>query len=320
MIFSAQERLQHMVAETQRKQATSDRMGTVHEVKQDKGEQKIRVEIGVDPQGKPLIGPWMNTTDKRGATREQHQYKKGQNVRISGDDYRGATVTAWSEGDSFPQPDNAKDHGYGDSYQAGKFHQGKWMPEDKDEQQGQAGGTAGGGGGQPGAGGGQQQEEKNHRYETWIAKEDNKPPKHSGVSKSSEQGGSSGGGQQSQQGQQKDQKQGEKKEPEEAMMQSMDEKNGFTARIGKEVRVAAHPDGAKTRAGKTYYSAKKDDNAVMHTEKDLYNKAKKNFYYVADEGNPYVNKPWQIKKKEKEDEVPNDDQLGNKPKKQSGGK
>jgi len=316
MIFNAHERLLHTLAETQRRMATADRMGTVHEVKQEGGEQKIRVEMGLDPNGKPLIGPWMNTTDKRGATREQHQYKKGQNVRISGQDgdYRQATVTAWAEGKSFPQPDSAPEHGYGDSYQAGKLHTGKWLPED-DQQQGGGAGPQGGGqsGGQSGQGG--QQGEKNHRHEVWIAKDDNKPPAHSGKSRIM-QGGDGGG----QQGQQQGQQGQQQKKLEEAVMVSTDEKNGFTGRVGKDVRVAAHPEGAKTRAGKTYYSAKKDDNAVMHTEKHLYNRVKKNFYYFAEDGVPYINKPWQIKEEKKDDEVPNDDQLGNKKSKGGGGK
>jgi hypothetical protein len=306
MIFDAHQRMLHDLAEVKRKTATSDRMGTVTDVKQEGGEQKIRVEMGLDPDGKPIKGPWMSTVDKRGATREQHQYKKGQNVRISGadGDYRQATVSAWAEGDSFPQPDNAKDHGYGDSYQAGKLHTGQWLPEEKDDEKksdSQAGGA--GGGGQSGG----QEEEKNHRHEVWIAKEDNKPPKHAGESKveSSEYGGSSAKQPQQQQ-QQKE------KKLEAAVMHSVDEKNGFTARVGEDIRVAAHPQGAKMVAGKTYYSAKKDDNAIMNTEKDFYNKAKQNMYYKVEDGNPYINKPWQIKDKEKKDEIPNDNQLGNK--------
>jgi hypothetical protein len=314
MIFTAQERLLFDLAETKRKQATSDRHGTVHEVKQEGGEQKIRVVVGVDPDGKPLVGPWMNTTDKRGATREQHQYKKGQNVRISGDDYRQATVTAWSEGDSFPQPDNAPEHGYGDSYQAGKIHTGQWMPEDDDQQQGGGGaGPQGGGGGQQGGGG----QDKNHRHEVWIAKEDNKPPAWKGQSGEKGRSQAGAGGQKAPAQKEPDQKK-KGKEPEEAVMVSTDEKNGYTARVGKEVRVAAHPDGAKTRAGKSYYSAKKDDDVVMHGEKDTYNRTEENFYYAAMKGSPFINKPWVIKFEKKDDEVPNDDQLGNKPKK--GGK
>jgi hypothetical protein len=307
MIFDAHQRMIHDLAEVKRKTATSDRMGTVTDVKQEGGEQKIRVEMGLDPDGKPIKGPWMSTVDKRGASREQHQYKKGQNVRISGadGDYRQATVSAWAEGKSFPQPDSAPEHGYGDSYQAGKLHTGQWLPEEKDDQKksdSQAGGA--GGGGQSGG----QEEEKNHRHEVWIAKEDNKPPKHTGESKveSSEYGGSSAKQPQQQQQQQKE------KKLEAAVMHSVDEKNGFTARVGEDIRVAAHPQGAKTVAGKTYYSAKKDDDSTLVSEKDHYARAKQNLYYMAEKGNPYINKPWQIKEKKKDDEVPNDNQLGNK--------
>jgi hypothetical protein len=306
MIFDQFQRMLHQLAETQRKAGVSTRMGTVKEVKQDGGEQKIRCVIGVDPDGKELVGPWMSTVDKRGATREQHQYKKGQNVRISGadGDFRQATASGWSEGDSFPQPDSAPEHGYGDSYQAGKLHTGQWLPEDDDQQQG--GGGAGpqsaGGGGQ---GGGQGGEDKNHRHEVWIAKEDNKPPKHSGVSGIKQQ--TSG-----QPAQQQQQQKKEQKKLEEAVMVSTDEKNGFTGRVGKDVRVAAHPEGAKTRAGDTYFSAKKDDDYVIRSKKNGYNRVKEDFYYFAEDGIPFINKPWVIKEKKKDDEVPNDDQLGNK--------
>ena len=183
-IFNPHHRQLHDQAETTRKVATSSRMGTVKEVKSAKGERKIRCVIGVDPNGKELLGPWMSTTEHRGSTRGQKQYKKGQNVRISGvdGDYRQATVTPWAEGDSFPQPDNAED-GHGDSTQAGKLHTGSWMPEEDDDQ---------GGGQQGGQQSGGQQKEKNHRHEVWIAEEDNKPPKHSGKSREEMESGEGG--------------------------------------------------------------------------------------------------------------------------------
>src|SRR4029077_17578910 len=94
-------------------------------------------------------------------------------------------------------------------------------------------------------------EEKNHRHEVWIAKEDNKPPKHSGQSKveSSEYGSSSEAKQQPQE------QQKEKKKPEAAVMHSVDEKNGFTARVGEDIRVAAHPQVSKITVGQPYSSA-----------------------------------------------------------------
>ena len=262
-IFDPHQKELHAIAEAQRKVAVSNRMGVVKEVKQAGGEQKIRCVIGVDPNGKELLGPWMSTVDKRGATREQHQYKKGQNVRITGadGDYRQATVSAWAEGESFPQPDHAEDHGYGDSYQAGKLHTGNWMPNDDDDQQGG---------------------DKNHRHEVWIAKEDNKPPKHSGQFASEEQ--ETGDGQQQQPEQQQQQKQ--KKKPEAAMMMSLDEKNGFTARVGTDVRVAVHSNGAKIRAGNTYFAAGKDSDAFVRANANV---------YVKSEALNFVDKPWVIR-------------------------
>ena len=313
MINNAHQRMLHDLAETKRRVATSDRMGTVHEVKQAGGEQKIRVEYGVDHEGKPVVGPWINTTDHRGATREQQQFKKGQNVRISGvdADYRQATVTPAGEGDSFPQPDSAADHGYGDSFQAGKLHTGKWMPEDDDDQKGGGGQSGSQGGGQ--AGGGGQQKEKNHRHEVWIAKEDNKPPAHAGKSRAVDSSGAegSGGGQQAQQGQQQQGQQKEKKKPEAAIMVSTDEKNGHTARIGsgdEAIRMAVHEKGVKSRAGKdNFFASEKDKDSWFFAKMDNWVKAK--------DGNNYVNKPWIIKQGDPE-KIPNDDKLGNK----SGGK
>ena len=291
-IFDPQQKQLHDVAEAQRKVATSSRMGTVKEVKQAGGERKIRVVIGLDPNGKELLGPWMNTTEHRGATRGQKQYKKGQNVRISGvdGDYRQATVTPWAEGDSFPQPDNAEDHGYGDSSQAGKLHTGMWMPEEDEQQEGgqQGGGQQSGG----------QQKEKNHRHEVWIAEEDNKPPAHSGKSREETQTGEGGGQQQQDQQQQKK----EKKKPKAAVMVSTDEKNGYTARVGTDVRVAAHKQGAKLRAGGSYFAAEKDKDAKMYAATNI---------FVRSGGNNFIDKPWVLRRGSDEN-IPNDDKLGNK--------
>ena len=312
MITDPHQLLLHELAETKRRVATSDRMGTVSEVKQGGGEQKIRVEYGVDHEGKPVVGPWINTTDHRGATREQQQFKKGQNVRISGvdGDYRQATVTPAAEGDSFPQPDSAADHGYGDSFQAGKLHTGKWMPEDDDDKQGGGQGGQGGQGGSSG-GGGQGGQEKNHRHEVWIAKEDNKPPAHQGKSRSVETDGGEGAAPQQKQQEQQQGQQKKKKEPEAAVMVSVDEKNGYTARVGKgeeAVRIAAHEKGVKSRAGKDNFFASEKD-------KDSWFFAKINNNVKAKDGQNFVNKPWIIKDPEPE-KIPNDDKLGNK----SGGK
>jgi hypothetical protein len=71
-------RLLQDVAEMQRRQAGGVHQGTVDEVKGD----KIRVAWGKDPDGKPVLSPWLDTSNHRGGARERRFYKKGQNVTI----------------------------------------------------------------------------------------------------------------------------------------------------------------------------------------------------------------------------------------------
>ena len=85
------------------------------------------------------------------------------------------------------------------------------------------------------------------------------------------------------------------------MMVSLDEKNGYTARVGSDVRVAAHQDGAKIRAGETYVTVQKDKDALIVSKENI---------YVRGEKANYVNEPWVIKKGP-DDEIPNDNRLGN---------
>jgi hypothetical protein len=193
----------------------------------------------------------------------------------------------------------------------GKLFQGRWGPDESQE-----GGAGGGGVGGGGGGGGQQGgEDKNHRHELWIAKEDHKPPQHQGKSKISSGGGGGAGGGQGQQ---------QQKQLEEAVMVSTDEKNGYTARVGKKedaVRIAAHEKGSKTRAGKSYYVAEKDGNTINYSEKEAVVVGKSAGYFQSTSGPiyakgspPCVNRPWVIRSKspETKDPVPNDDKLGNK--------
>lgn len=291
MLFDPHKRLLHMVSEAHRRVGVADRVGYVKEVKQSGGEQKIRVVMGIKKDGSPWLSPWLHTTDHRGASREQQQFKKGQNVRVSSTDgdFRQATASPAHEGKSFPQPDHAPDI-YGDSFQAGKLHKSNIMPDDSEQDQ------QGGAGKDTGGGGQQSQKNENHRHEVYITKEDNKPPKHEDQSGQATKPGSSSTPQSQQQ---------QKKQSEAAIMVSTDEKDGFTARIGKgdsAVRVSSHEKGAKTRAGETYYSAEKD--------KDSISRAKKNLYCHAEE-ELYVNKPWKLKDAPK-DAVPNDDKVGSK--------
>jgi len=307
MIFNQFHRLLFSVAEAQRKAGVSDRMGYVHEVKQEGGEQKMRAVIGFRPDGSKLLSPWLHSTDQRGATSKQEQFKKGQNIRVSGTDgdWRQATISAAHEGRSFPQPKHAPEI-YGNSFQAGKLRRGEILPKDDDDDgQGSSGvgGSSGGSSGSSAGGSG----DKNHRHELWIAKEDDKAPKHQDQQDSPIDGGS---GQSSQaEGQQQQQK----KKAEAAVMVSTDEKDGYTARIGegeKAVRVAAHEKGFKGRAGETYYAAEKDKDAISNAKGDNHVQADQNVY--VDCAQPYVCKPWKIKSNRKKESIPNDDKLNGK--------
>jgi hypothetical protein len=97
------------LAEHRRKTATSDRMGTVHEVSKD----KIRVNMGLKADGSPWLSPWLHTTDHRGGTTERDFYRKGQNVRLSavGADFRQATVSAYAPNQANPPPAQADSAG-----------------------------------------------------------------------------------------------------------------------------------------------------------------------------------------------------------------
>jgi len=99
------DRMLFNVAETARQHANSDRLGTVHEIQKD----KMRVVLGIDPNGQPFLGPWTDHSSMRGGTREREYYKVGQNVRMSssGGDFQQSTVSPHAPSNSFPAPDHA---------------------------------------------------------------------------------------------------------------------------------------------------------------------------------------------------------------------
>ena len=103
-------RLLQDVAEMQRRQAGGVHQGTVEEVKGD----KIRVAWGKDPDGKPVLSPWLDTSNHRGGARERRFYKKGQNVTIdtvNGEMDEAATVSADAPNEKFKAPDHAEEAG-----------------------------------------------------------------------------------------------------------------------------------------------------------------------------------------------------------------
>ena len=84
-------------------------------------------------------------------------------------------------------------------------------------------------------------------------------------------------------------------------------KNGFTARVGKEVQIRAHEDGTKMTAGENnYYDISKEGNINMKCEKEFVSEAKEKYWVKSKL--PFVSTPWQIKSKDPEAKVKNDDQ------------
>ena len=104
------------IADLKRRVGQMMRVGSIHEVKAEGGEQKVRVNIGKDAKGEPVLSPWLHSGDHRGAAREEFKYKKGQNVMVVSPDgdFRQANVVPWAEatqsqdGD-FKRPDHASD-------------------------------------------------------------------------------------------------------------------------------------------------------------------------------------------------------------------
>lgn len=73
-------RLHYHLAELERRLANTVRVGTVHEVDAAKG--KARVRIGTDPDGQPVLSPWLKWTERAGVIRSWSPPKVGEQVRV----------------------------------------------------------------------------------------------------------------------------------------------------------------------------------------------------------------------------------------------
>jgi hypothetical protein len=145
-----------------RRESYGDRVGRIHEVRGD----KVRVVMGGTPD-KPMLSPWLHTTNMRGGARERRFFRKGQTVRLScpGGDLRQATVTHYAESDYYPAPDHADDAGEeAETYQQGATRVTKtedtyemWLAEQSSQQPNVSGTGIVKGVGQQQAGGQQQQ-------------------------------------------------------------------------------------------------------------------------------------------------------------------
>jgi hypothetical protein len=120
------------------------RLGSVHEVKSAGNERKMRVNLGNDPDDKPILSPWLNSGggDGKSDAREEKRFIKGQNVLlISPDgDFRQAHVLPGAENNAHPRPDHASDDS--ETYQYDQLRVTKksdayevWLSEESSQQQ-----------------------------------------------------------------------------------------------------------------------------------------------------------------------------------------
>ncbi len=97
--------------------ANSDRTGTVHEIKGS----KMRVNIGNQADGKPLLSPWLHTSNHRGGSQDHQQYAVGQTVKLStaGGSIRQASISPYATSNAFKGPAQMPEEPKGDYAQIG---------------------------------------------------------------------------------------------------------------------------------------------------------------------------------------------------------
>lgn len=131
---------------------------------------KVRVEIGGDNDGKPLLTPWLRTGQHHGFANENIPFEEGQAVRVTGldGDVTLAAVEPLSYTDHDPLPEDAdpKKHTYR-IREPRKKKQDQGGQQDQQDQSGQQdqGGDSGGGGGDMWSGGQQPKEYKPEELE-----------------------------------------------------------------------------------------------------------------------------------------------------------
>jgi hypothetical protein len=108
MAIDPMQKLLFDVAKQRISAAHSDRPGTVHEIQGN----KMRVKIGIKPDGEPLLSPWIHTSDHRGTETQQEVYKVGQNVTVAagvGGDFRQGNLGPAAPNSTAPQPAHASE-------------------------------------------------------------------------------------------------------------------------------------------------------------------------------------------------------------------
>lgn len=207
------QRLMQQISDLRRQMSNMFQMGTVHEVK----DNKLRMVIGKDSDGKDVLSPWLNTSNHRGGAREQRFYKKGQTLSLlcPGGDVSQGMITPYAPNKNFKPPEHSDDSGQDEeSYQLDDMRS-------KNTKEG---------------------------FDHWLQPEEKKQQQ--GQQKSGGQGGGGGGGK-------KEQRKGHTGGDKAVMKTRMNKDGGFTARVGKDSRVAAHKEGAKIRMSSDWVVVKK---------------------------------------------------------------
>ena len=84
--------LRREVAELKRRQSQASRRGTVHGVRN--GGNEVRIKLGEDEDGEPVLTPWLPVSGGNGGARTRHAYTVGEHVMLSNPagDWEGAEV------------------------------------------------------------------------------------------------------------------------------------------------------------------------------------------------------------------------------------
>lgn len=80
------------VNELERRQSQASRRGTVHGVRN--GGNEVRIKLGEDEDGEPVLTPWLPVSGGNGGTKTRHAYTAGEHVMLSNPsgDWEGAEV------------------------------------------------------------------------------------------------------------------------------------------------------------------------------------------------------------------------------------
>jgi hypothetical protein len=221
------------IADLKRRLANVVRLGSVHEVKSAGNERKMRVNMGNDPDGKPILSPWLHSGggDGKSDAREEKRFIKGQNVLlISPDgDFRQAHVLPGAENNAHPRPDHASDDS--ETYQYDQLR----VTKQKDA------------------------------YEVWLSEESSQQQQQGGDQQPQQTGASQGG--QQQQPQQRQRNPGTA-----AVKVRVHKDGGITGRVGKDdntVRFSAHKEGAKLKFGKKHWVVVTKDGIIFSSKPEI---------------------------------------------------